>query len=167
MTILTAAEAANTIRTSADDPAMLDLLESVDDYIKNATGRDWASDATINRTAKSAARMLLAMWYDNPSMQNVSTVPLSAGLTAALTQLEALVLRYKTFAGLSGAGAVSLPGAQVGDTVATLVGLIGVSGDQSSKFEAVITVTGQLQQVSSDDLSSNYYRALLIPVESL
>lgn len=165
--ILTAAEAANTIRISATDPAMLDLLPSVDDYIKNATGRDWASDSPVHPTAKSAARILLATWYDNPAMQMVSTAPHSASLTAALTQLEALALRYKSFAGRSGAGAIALAGVAVGDTVQSLVGIIGASGDQSALFEPVISVSGEIQQLSLDDLSAKYYRALLVPVESL
>ena len=167
MTILTPAEAANTIRSSADDPAMLDLLPSVDEYIKNATGRDWASDATIHQTAKSAARILLATWYDNPAMQMVSTAPFPASLTSALTQLEALALQYKNFAGRNGAGAIPLLGAEVGDTVESLVGLIGASGDQSALFESVISVAGEIQQLSLDDLSAKYYRALLVPVSLL
>lgn len=165
--ILTAAEAANTIRSNAEDPAMLDLLPSVDDYIKNATGRNWASDSPVHPTAKSAARILLSMWYDNPSMQNMSSAPNPASLTAALTQLEALALCYKSFAGRNGSGAIVLAGVAVGDTVESLVGLIGVSGDQSALFESVISVAGEIQQLSLDDLSTKYYRGLFVPVGSL
>lgn len=90
--ILTAAEAANTLRTDASDPAMLDLLAGVDAYICNATGRDWAADNPVQPTAKAAARMLLVMWYENPAMLASGLGALPFGLSAALVQLEALAL---------------------------------------------------------------------------
>lgn len=160
--ILSPAEAANAIRSSPDDPAMLDLLSSVDDYIKIATGRDWASDSVIHPAAKSAARILLATWYDNPSMQQASMAPFPASLTYALTQLEALALQYKIFAGRHGAGQIALPGVNVGDRVESVVGLIGASGDQSALFEAVISSVGEIQQVAPGDYSAMYFRALLV-----
>jgi hypothetical protein len=67
-----------------------------------------------------------------------------------------------TFEGLSAAGAVSLSGAREGDTVEMLIGLVGVVGDQSANFEAVITVDGQIQQTSASDLSGKYYRVYLV-----
>jgi hypothetical protein len=91
--LLTPAEAANTLRTDADDPAMLDLLDGVDEYITHATGKDWTTDETIHPTAKSAARMLLVLWYDNPSgFLPGSAVELPPGLNALLSQLEAKAL---------------------------------------------------------------------------
>ena len=47
------------------------------------------------------------------------------------------------------------------------MGLIGVTGDQASSFEAVITVDGYIQQLSTGDLSDKWYRAYLAPLESL
>ena len=164
MSILTATEAANVLRVATNDPAMLDLLPSVDAFIKSSTGRDWASDATINPSAKSAARMLLVQWYENPAMVG-SGDNLTFGALAVLAQLEALAMQYRNFEGLSGAGAVPVPGARRGDTVAEVVGVVGVSGDQSASFEAVISVDGQLQQISSSDLSEKYFRARVIPLE--
>ena len=88
--LLTPAEAANTLRTDVDDPAMLDLLAGVDEYIRHATGKDWTADEPIHPTAKSAARMLLVLWYDNPSgFMPGGAVELPAGLNALLSQLEA------------------------------------------------------------------------------
>lgn len=93
--ILTATEAANVLRVDPNDSVMLDLLAGVDAYIEQATGRDWAVDSTIYPEAKSAARMLLVMWYENPAMVgDVSS--LSFGLRAVLTQLEALAMKLET-----------------------------------------------------------------------
>jgi hypothetical protein len=164
--ILTAAEAATVLRTVDTDQNMLDLLPQVDAYIQNATGRDWTQDNPIRPEVKSAARMLLTMWYENPAMLASGISSLSHGLAAALVQLEALGLRYKTFHGRDGAGACELPESQVGDLVESLMGVSGVSGDQSTAFESVISVAGQIQQVSTDDLSTNWYRAYLVPIEA-
>lgn len=164
--ILTIDEAANAVRTNNTDVVMLDLLPLVDAYIKNATGRDWTGDSPINPTAKSCARMLLVMYYDNPSMLD-SMGSLPQGLSACLTQLEALKLRYTAFEGLNGAGYITLYGAQVNDSVTNLVGLIGVSGDQSSNFETMISTEGQIKQIYTGDLSGKYYRAYLTPLDNL
>lgn len=94
--ILTAAEAANLLRTVQTDPDMLALLPLVDAYLKNATGRDWAGDSSIRPEAKSAARMLLVMWHENPSMIGQGITSLTHGLSAALLQLEALALELET-----------------------------------------------------------------------
>lgn len=165
--ILTATEASNVLRTTTTDVLMLNMLPAIDAYIRNATGHDWAGDTTIREEAKSAARMLLVLWYENPAMIGGGVSTLASGLTAVLTQLEALALRYREFRGLSSSGYVSLPGVKIGDTVQSVAGIIGVTGDQAAKFETVITVDGLLKQISDDDLYDNFYRALLIPLESL
>lgn len=155
MTILTDAQAANFLRTPITDAVMLQLMPLVDEYLRNATGHDWASDATIDKTAITAAGMLLTHWYDNPSL--VGQAP--AALAATLSQLEAKALDYRMyeFSGASGAGAVSLPGIRKGDVVQKLVGVYGVSGSQTSKFESIVSVAGQLQQIEAADLSDNRY----------
>jgi len=157
--ILTAAEAAQFVRTDASDAVLLMLLPIVDSYILNATGRDWTVDTTINNTAKNAAGQLIAFWYDNPASVGVSP----DGISAALMQLEAEALKYRksVFYGRSGAGAIALADACVGDAVIKLVGVYGVSGDQSAKFEATITVKGQIQQSNGGDLSANIYAVIL------
>ena len=171
--ILTVAEAANTLRCDLTDPAMLDLLPAVDAYIRNATGHDWTADTPINPTAKSAARMLLVKWHEDPGMSGGSgtvggnMTALSFGLSATLTQLEAEARRYRTFEGSSIPGAISLPGASVGDSVVSLVGVLGMSGSQVAKFESVITVQDQIQQVWAGDLSGKFFRAYLVAAEAL
>jgi len=165
--ILTASEAATVLRCETTDADMLALLPAVDAYIKNATGHDWASDNPVLPEAKSAARMLLVKWHEDPGMMSNGTASLGYGLASCLIQLEAKALRYQEFFGRDGAGSIDLPGALAGDTVSTLVGLVGVTGDKKTDFETMITVDGQIQQVSESDLSANVYRAFLNPIGSL
>ena len=163
--ILTAAEAANFVRTDTSDAVMLMLLPQVDAFIKKATGHDWAADSTIHGIAKAAAGMLLVTWYDIPSQSGsqITDAPLAYGLNNLLSQLEAEALKYRKyqFYGLSNAGGIAIAGALVGDDVISLVGVYGVSGDQSSKFESEISVRGALQQTNSGDLSENLYVVIL------
>jgi hypothetical protein len=160
--ILTAAEAAAVLRMAEDDADMLALLPLVDRYIINATGYDWRQNSPIREDAKSAARMLLVMWHENPAVIGTVGV-LEFGLNAALMQLEAIALRYRRykFYGRNGAGAIALTGAAVGDIVESLIGIYIASGDASSSFEATVSVDGCLQQTSGSDLSANLYLAKL------
>jgi hypothetical protein len=158
-TILTAAEAANFLRTTSTDAVMLQLLPLVDQYLLNATGHDWTTDSSISATAKMAAGMALVYWYDNPGA--IGTPPES--LTGLLVQLEAEAIKYRkyTFNGRNGAGSIYLPGARQGDDVLWLVGAYGVDGDESESFEAVISESNQIQQSAAGDLSDNQYVAVL------
>ncbi len=165
-TILNAIEAAAVLRCENSNANMLALLPQVDAYLKQATGRDWSADATIHPVAKAAARMLLVMWFENPGMMSGIT-NLSFGLTSMLVQLESLAGRYKTFEGLKGAGLIELPGVKEGDSVASLVGVSGATGDQHTLFETVITVDGYIQQLSSNNLEGKFYQACIIPVGAL
>ncbi|GAP11748.1 hypothetical protein BECAL_02941 [Bellilinea caldifistulae] len=160
--ILTTAEAASVLRCTIDNEEMLRLLPQVDAYIKRATGRDWTADPVIAPEAKNAARMLLVLWFENPGMIASGIATLNHGLTAALVQLEAMALNYHTFEGLSGSGYISLPGVKRGDVVASVTGIIGLSGDQSASFETVISLDDHLKQVASD-LSGKWFRAHIIP----
>jgi len=157
--ILTASEAANFLRSTADDAVMLQFLPLVDQYLKQATGHDWAVDSPIHNTAKLAAGMLLTYWYDNPGM--VGQAP--GVLSGALVALEAEALKYRKyeFEGRNGAGSISLPGARIGDDVVTLVGVYGATGDQSSKFEATISAADEIHQTDAGDLSENQYVVVL------
>jgi len=94
-TILTSDEAAAVLRCGNDDPSMLGLLPLVDDYIKDATGRDWTQDNPVYPKAKAAARILLTQWYENPGMLSNGMTSLPAGLAAVLTQLEAKALELE------------------------------------------------------------------------
>lgn len=157
--ILSPNEAANFVRTDASDPILLMLLPQVDAYVQQATGRDWTADAMIHSAAKAAAGMLLTYWYDNPAA--IGTSPEGSG--SAFLQLEAEALKYRKyqFSGRSGAGAISLDDALEGDDVMKLVGVYGVSGDQSAKFEAEISAAGAIQQTDAGDLSNKIYVVIL------
>lgn len=163
--ILTAAEAAYFVRTDAADAVMLMLLPMVDDYIKDATGRDWAADTVIHPKAKLAAGMTMAAYYDNPSQlgSQITDSPLASGLSNLLMQLEVEALKYRksVFHGRVGAGAITLTGALIGDAVIKLVGVYGSTGSQAVKFESTITVEGQIQQTHGGDLSENIYAVVL------
>jgi hypothetical protein len=163
--ILTASEAATVLRIDEDSQTLLDLLPAIDAYIRGATGHDWAADTPVIPEAKSAARILLVRWHEDPGA--MAGQALTYGQAAMLVQLEALAERFYTFLGRDGAGAISLPGARIGDTVSSLVGKIGVTGDQAAAFEAVITVDDEIQQVSAADLSDYWYQAYLVPVSAL
>lgn len=160
--LLTADQASNALRVATNDATMLDLLSLVDKYVEKATGRDWTADQTIHPVAIAAARMLLVMWYDNPSMIGTEG-SLGHGLTAALTQLEAEALKYRKyqFEGLVSAGDVPLPGALMGDEVISLVGVYGASSDQSAKFESDISDDGYIAQTHNGDLSNILYVVIL------
>lgn len=164
--ILTASEGATVLRCEVTDADMLALLPLVDDYIKGATGHDWAADSTVNPKAKAAARMLLVMWHENPGMTGIGS-SLNFGLTAMLVQLEGLALRNMVFYGINGVGWIYLPGAHYGDRVESLVGIAGVTGDQSASFESVISVEGGIMQISASNLEDNAYRVNLVPLEGL
>ena len=160
--ILTVTEAAKVLRCAEDDDNMLMLLPLVDSYIKNATGHDWAADTTIRTEARAAAQMLITMWYENPAMTASGITSLNFGLQAMLVQLEALALSYREFLGRNGAGGCVMPGVTIGDSVTSVIGLIGLSGDQASSFETVITVDDQIQQISGSDLSTKWFRAFMV-----
>jgi len=164
--ILTTAEAAEVLRCDEDDPNMLMLLPQIDAYIERATGHDWAADTPIREEAKSAARMLLVRWHEDPGGM-AAGASLGFGLTACLTQLEALALRYVTFEGLSSSGYIYLPVAVEGMTVGSVTGVVGVSGDQSASFESVISEDGYIYQSSGSDLEDKWFRAYLVPAESM
>lgn len=160
--ILTPNEAANYLRTQADDPTMLLLLPSIDQFVQRATGRDWTKDIVIHPLAKAAAGMLLVQWYDMPAMVGNEPV-MHFGLNAVLSQLEAEALKYRKveFEGVNGAGFVCMPKAREGDTVISLVGVFGLSGDQSSLFESSVSEEGFLKQNDSGDHSEHIFVAVL------
>lgn len=162
MTILTANQAANALRVSSTDPRLVDLLPIIDAYVERATGRDWSQDEAKNKIAVSVATMLLVQWFENPGMMGTGG-DMPYGITAHLTLLEAEALKYRKyqFAGINGAGALSLPGAMTGDVVIKLTGVYGVSGSQVASFESIISEDDQIQQTSGSDLSENLYVVIL------
>lgn len=165
--ILTAGEGARALRCDETDQLMLDLLEQVDAYILRATGRSWGADTPVEPSAKAAARMLLVLWHSDPGMMAVDAGALGFGSRACLTQLEALAQRWTVFEGTAGTGIITLPGAKAGDTVSTLVGKVGISGDQRASFESVISYDGYIQQLDTADLTDKFFQVLLIPAEAV
>lgn len=159
--ILTESEAATVLRTDEDDPNLLDLLPLVDGYINHATGRNWAGDLEIRPEAKAAARMLLVRWHEDPGGMAAGAA-LGQGLKAALTQLEAIRLYYRTFEGSSTAGYIYLPGVSEGDTVVSVRGVQGASGNQAASFETAISQDNYIQQLGSG-LDDKWYEALILP----
>jgi hypothetical protein len=88
-------------------------------------------------------------------------------ITLAITPAQLGVvtagLKLLSFDGRSGAGAITLTGAAVGDYVIMVTGLTeGALGNASTSFEGAITVINQIQQSSASNLSANNYLALLI-----
>jgi hypothetical protein len=69
------------------------ILPAVDDYLKNATGKDWgaltATYTVIDPLAKQVAAVLLVRWLNNPDM--VGQV-IDAPVLALIAQLEAKYL---------------------------------------------------------------------------
>jgi hypothetical protein len=157
--ILTAAEAANFLRTDATDAALLMLLPLVDDYVERATGRDWTADSPILDLAKAAAGIIITSWYDDPAQ--VGGTPARANGVLAQLEAEALKYRKHTVYGLDGTGGIYIADARVGDEVVSVTGIYGVSGDQSANFESAVSVDYALQQSSSADLSDNLYVVIL------
>ena len=142
--ILTASEAAAVLRVDVTDPAMLGLLDGVDEYIQHATGRDWSEDETIRPVAKAAARMLLVNWYENPAMSGSGQTTLNFGLKACLVQLEALALQLETLG--------------VPDEALSLEASFPVDGQNSVSTETGLTLVfnhemaaGAVNQVSLED----------------
>lgn len=88
MSILTVYEASKYLRCAEDDPKMIELLPQVDEYIRQATGRDWSEDNLIDQSAKSAARMLIVRAFEDPGALVLPADGISFGLPAVLLQLE-------------------------------------------------------------------------------
>ncbi len=162
--ILSSVEAAAFLRCAENDPTMLLLLPQIDSYIKRVTGHDWAAEVVIPQEAKSAARGILIQWHEDPgSLTGSQATVLTANVQACLSQLRAMAHYYFTFQGLPGAGYIPINGLHEGDSVISLVGKVGISGDQRSKFETEIIWDGLLAQISSDNLQYKWFTAYLVP----
>lgn len=70
-------------------------------------------------------------------------------------------MKYLGFTGRNGAGAITVTGAAVGDTV---VGVCNTTdgGSGASAFETTVTVANQIQQSSASDLSTKKYTVVLV-----
>ena len=93
MAILTAQEAKEALGYEPDDemPGRVTsiLLPAVDNYLRDATGHDWASDTIVSPTAKIAASILLVRWFENPTQVGTNN---DIGVKALIAQLQAKAL---------------------------------------------------------------------------
>lgn len=91
MSILTAEAANQVLRLDEPNPVVEMLLPAIDEYLKTATGHDWAADSAMNPLANAAAQMLLVQWFENPGMVGTAS-SLSFGLDNLIAQLQAKAL---------------------------------------------------------------------------
>jgi len=79
---------------------------------------------------------------------------------AAQAALSGTSLKYLAFAGRASAGAITVTGLSVGDTVVGIVNLTdGVSS--AASFEGTVSVINQLQQTSGTDLSAKKFSIIV------
>jgi hypothetical protein len=125
-----------------------------------ATGAVTAT--TINASGLVAAAAALTVGT-TLGVTGAATLSSTLGVTGATTLPAATTIGGKTpmtgsdysvvQAGKNGAGALTLTGAKVGDTVTAIANLT-TPGDLKSSFEATITVINQIQQSAATDLSA-------------
>lgn len=72
----------------SDYPEINLLIPAIEDHIKIATGKDWASDNLPDPLAKMVASILLVRWHEDPGMIGKSN---DAGLIGLIAQLQAKV----------------------------------------------------------------------------
>lgn len=89
MPLITLDEAKGLLRIDGtdNDPILNTILSAVDQYILNATGKDFTGDPV----AKMAATMLLVAWFENPAMIGQYD-EMHYGATNLITQLQAKAL---------------------------------------------------------------------------
>jgi hypothetical protein len=97
----------------------------------------------------------------------VTTAKLAAG-AATLPKIGIAGIKCLAAAGKNGSGAVTLTGAAIGDRLVAVFGAPTAGGALAVKvpgtdFEAAVTVTDQIQQLSASNLSANTYVFILIP----
>ena len=87
--ILTPKEAFDILRLDGDAslyPQFNIILPAIDDYLKSATGKDWANETEVDPIAKMVASVLLVRWFEDPGM--VGKVS-DAGVISLISQLHA------------------------------------------------------------------------------
>ena len=152
--------------------------EVVHTYVVNFNDTGIASGIQVDTIrASSDGPVIVEAFYDILTVFNaVTTNVLTAGTSSTATEWlsatstnEALAGFYPSsmataiaFAGHSGAGACTATGVLVGDRILSVTGVAsGTVGDQSAKFESVVSVNDQIQQSSATDLSANIYTAMI------
>lgn len=91
LSLISLGEAKQILRVDGTDSDLLlsQIITAAEQYILNATGKDFSGDPL----AKMAASMLVVMWFENPAMiGKVGDHDLSYGLNNIITQLQAVAL---------------------------------------------------------------------------
>ena len=116
-----------------------------------------ASLAATTATAIRAGVVELATAAEALAGSDTARAVTPAGLAGAILMVELI-----SFMGAAAAGACAAVGLKTSDVVLSVTGITsGTKGDQSAKFESVITVNDQIQQTDSGNLSANVYMALI------
>jgi hypothetical protein len=122
-----------------------------------AVGVTPANLAALTGTTSQTGILALATAAQVLAGTDTAKAVTAAGVQGAINKMDTLV-----FAGKNLTGACTLAGVKAGDIVLTVTGIaVGTVGDQSAKFESIITVNDQIQQSSATDLSANLYIALI------
>jgi len=117
-----------------------------------------AASATTHVAASSvtvAGKVELATDAESVAVTDDVRAVTPHGLGAALAKLFVI-----TFTGKNLAGACTAVGLAVDDVIFGVAGLTTV-GEVDSKFEAVVTVVDEIQQVAAENLSTKTYTALV------
>lgn len=116
-----------------------------------------ASLAARTATATRAGVVELATAAEALLGSDTERAVTPAGLAGAIIKIELI-----SFTGAASAGACTVTGLKTSDVVLSVTGVAsGTKGDQSAKFESVITVNDQIQQTDNGNLSANVYMALI------
>jgi hypothetical protein len=87
----------------------------------------------------------------------------SADAIASVSTTSETVIFRATWTGLNGAGAISIPGLQVGDRILQLVDSSpSIAGNPVNTVQLVVTVADQLHQNANGNLTSITYEAVFV-----
>jgi hypothetical protein len=116
-----------------------------------------ANLAAIGSSATFAGLVELATDAEAQAVTDTARAVTAHGLGAALADLELIA-----FVGKNNVGACTATGLKVNDVIFSVTGVVAADvGDQSAKFEAVVSVADQIQQTDSGNLSTKVYLAFV------
>lgn len=160
VTGLVAAEAATATTAGA-----VELATSAESITGTDTGRAVTPKgladtlASVVPAASATAQGKVELATDAEALAGADTARAVTphALAGAILKIELIA-----FAGRAGAGACTATGLKVSDILLSVTGIAaGTVGDQSAKFESVVTVNDQIQQSDAGNLSANIYHALV------
>lgn len=150
--------------------AALDLINAASLTLPAASSAETIAGAISNKAVTPAGLATLTGTSTRSGLlQLASSAEALAGsdtakaLTAADLASVLTAIKVESFTGKNLTGACTLTGVKVGDLVLGVTGQgASINGDQSAKFESVITVNDQIQQSSNTDLHLNQYTAIIV-----